>query len=56
MDMSEAGIQSCTDRAEGLHSADRWTGSYRGLIVHGLIRRAGVQLSIQLAPAALHTP
>lgn len=47
--MSESGIQRCTDSAEGLHSADRWTGRYRGLIVRGLIRRAGVQLAVCLA-------
>lgn len=39
----------------GLHFVDRWTGSNRGLIVRGLIRQAGVPLSIRLTPAAQHT-
>ena len=50
------GIQGCRDRAEGLQSVDRWTGSNRDLIVRGLIRQAGVQLGTRLTPAAQHTP
>lgn len=51
----QRGIQGSRDRPEGLHFVDRWTRSNRGLIVHGLIRQAGVQLGTRLNPAAQHT-